>query len=122
MFKPRLVLGASALFLFLSCGPAKVDKCGPTTCAGGCCDVTGVCQIPSGQSCGASGNLCTTCFGNQVCNFGLCVSNSGGGGGSGGGAGGGTGGGTGGGATGGGTGGGTTGGGTGGGTTGGGRG
>ena len=106
MFKARFFLGAVAV-LFLSCGTTKPDKCGPTNCAGGCCDLSGVCQIPSGNNCGASGNLCTTCFGNQVCNFGLCVSNAGGGGGSGGG--------TGGGATGGGTGGGTTGGGTGGG-------
>ena len=114
---------AAALLFAASCSPAKPDKCGPTTCASGCCDFNGVCQIPSASACGASGNLCATCFGNQVCNFGICVSNAGGGGGSGGGTGGGvTGGGTGGGVTGGGTGGGVTGGGTGGGVTGGGTG
>lgn len=77
--------------------------CSPANCSG-CCDVSGFCQqgITAG-ACGVNGTLCATCGGGQVCQFGSCVTGSGGGagggtgGGTGGGAGGGTGGGTGGG-------------------------
>ena len=109
-----------------SCGTAK--NCSATTCASGCCDAKGECQLgTSNGACGQLGGTCAVCQIAQACNLGTCsqtTSNGGGnGGGSGGGSGGGvTGGGTGGGVTGGGTGGGVTGGGTGGGVTGGGTG
>src|SRR5688572_13075912 len=94
------------------CLQPPAQKCTPSNCAAGCCDLQGTCQTPSASNCGQGGNLCSTCFGNQTCQLGVCVQSmqTGGGGGGGGATGGGTGGGlTGGGATGGGTGGGMTG-------------
>ena len=89
MLNQRLFF-STALALLVSCGPARTEKCVPSNCAGGCCDVSGACQLPSASNCGASGNLCAPCFGNQTCNFGVCVgTNAGGGGGTTGGGGGG---------------------------------
>ncbi len=38
------------------------STCGPTTCPGGCCDSSGVCQSGSqNNACGIGGNACTNC-------------------------------------------------------------
>jgi len=97
-----VAVGVVAVLQLAACGPAKA-KCNPTTCATGCCDADGACQLGSLDiACGTGGNVCATCTLPQVCQLGFCVGNA-------------TGGGAGGGAMGGGTGGGATGGGTGGG-------
>lgn len=56
-----------------ACGPAK-KACNASTCVSGCCDEDGECQLGSAQdACGASGNACMACAGNQFCQAGYCT-------------------------------------------------
>ncbi len=72
-----------------SCGTAK--NCSSSTCAAGCCDAKGECQLgTSNGACGQLGGACGVCQIAQACNLGTCSQTNGGGPGSGGGTGGGT--------------------------------
>ena len=47
-----------------------VGSCGPSTCPGGCCDLTGVCRLGADtRACGSSGERCNDCVANgfQFC-------------------------------------------------------
>ena len=92
----RVVLLASVLpALVVSCTP-PVRRCGPTTCASGCCDANGECQGgASVAACGQRGDECRTCGTGLACSAGQCIADNpmgggqaGGGGAGGGGAGG----------------------------------
>lgn len=48
--------------------PAKCEKCGPSTCPGGCCTADGKCVAGSKRSeCGSGGQACKDC-GDKACN------------------------------------------------------
>ncbi|MFZ5444712.1 MAG: hypothetical protein ACOZQL_32260, partial [Myxococcota bacterium] len=71
------VVGVTASTLS-SCGASKCDS---HTCAAGCCDLNGQCQLgSSGSACGIGGAACTTCSLLTTCQFGVCVAASVGGG------------------------------------------
>ncbi|MDP3236621.1 MAG: hypothetical protein Q8N26_27765 [Myxococcales bacterium] len=50
------------------------NHCSAVTCARGCCDSSGVCQMAGEQSsCGVIGNACTVCASSTSCVRGSCV-------------------------------------------------
>lgn len=66
-----------SLTMMTACGGGRPD-CSSSNCAG-CCDSAGVCQGGSLQNaCGASGQACTTCEPNQLCQAGVCQGTGGG--------------------------------------------
>jgi hypothetical protein len=55
---------------------ADVSTCGPQTCDGGCCDMTGTCVEGTDESaCGVGGSACSMCASDETCNAGTCSSN-----------------------------------------------
>lgn len=74
----------------LAVAGACSTPCDKQTCASGCCDSSGVCQVSSAVSCGSRGAACVQCKAGQVCIEPQAVCSSGtvgsGGGGGGGGA------------------------------------
>jgi hypothetical protein len=56
------------------------SKCGPSSCATGCCDSTGSCVAGTAtNACGGGGNSCSVCSTGQACQAGLCGNNTDGG-------------------------------------------
>ncbi|MFZ5443188.1 MAG: hypothetical protein ACOZQL_24480 [Myxococcota bacterium] len=87
----RLLLLTLASSLLLFACPA--EKCSASTCATGCCDANGECQLgTTTAACGLAGGACSACQLTQQCIQGACFGGSvgGGGGGSGNGGGGGS--------------------------------
>src|SRR5262245_51047981 len=56
------------------CDPGgTTGTCGPQTCAGGCCDPSGVCQLGTTPlQCGRGGAACAACPTGQQCTLGVC--------------------------------------------------
>lgn len=71
----RLVVLAAVLpAAVISCTP-QPRRCGPATCATGCCDANGECQSGGNiAACGANGSECRTCGTGQSCMSGQCSS------------------------------------------------
>jgi hypothetical protein len=68
-----VVLVALLPAAFLSCTP-PVRRCGPATCAVGCCDANGECQSGGAiAACGTNGSDCRTCGNGQACTSGQCA-------------------------------------------------
>lgn len=77
-----VVLVALLPAAILSCTP-PVRRCGPTTCATGCCDANGECQSGGAiAACGTNGGDCRTCGTGQACMSGVCATQNSMGGGS----------------------------------------
>lgn len=53
-------------------GCPTTPACNASTCAAGCCDSTGRCQVPSTSFCGSSGAACTACRLDETCSVGRC--------------------------------------------------
>ncbi len=70
--------------LALGWSSCSAPPCSESTCEG-CCDSSGVCRGgTTPQACGASGQQCGVCAGDEVCSLGRCFESSGTGGGGGG--------------------------------------
>jgi hypothetical protein len=56
------------------CSGAACIPCNASTCAGGCCDATGRCQLNNFLACGSGGGTCYTCNGIRAdtCTAGIC--------------------------------------------------
>ncbi len=72
------LLAAVAVFAgtATSCGPTEAPKCGPDTCASGCCLSETECVPLKDQShatCGRGGNACRACLPDETCGSAGCV-------------------------------------------------
>jgi hypothetical protein len=72
--KNALLLSTALLALVSSSACSTGPACGPDSCTG-CCDANGECVAGfTPNSCGASGNRCDVCVGEQACFLGRCMS------------------------------------------------
>ncbi len=61
------------------------STCSASSCALGCCDASGRCQLSASSTCGTKGSICSTCRIDESCVSGSCMSSSSGAGAAGGG-------------------------------------
>ncbi|MBS2031698.1 MAG: hypothetical protein JST54_27625 [Deltaproteobacteria bacterium] len=72
MSKLTLLCAALACGALLAgCGSSTAGSCNASNCKG-CCDASGVCQLPSAQTCGVSGAACQACNAGNQCVNGTC--------------------------------------------------
>lgn len=70
----RWVLLGAVLGLTVALVPSCTKKCGPDTCAGGCCNAKSECvTAASVTACGTNGATCSTCNDGDECTAGVCT-------------------------------------------------
>jgi len=79
----RFAFLGGLLGLFVALTPGCQKKCGPDTCATGCCTDKNECVTATTDAqCGLMGAACSACAADTTCQVGACMANTGGGGGS----------------------------------------
>lgn len=69
----RFAMLGSLMGLLVALMPGCQKKCGPDTCATGCCTDKGECAPASNSQCGLMGAACSACSADQACTDGACV-------------------------------------------------